>query len=85
MKCKKCEGRGWNENARYWNAKSNINSDYYLRYEPSIECGKCKGSGYIIGNVKDVLDFLKHLEAAKFMHDKEYREQVRQCIDAIEN
>lgn len=84
MKCPKCEGRGWNDNQRYWNAKAKYQTDYYLRFEPTVKCGNCKGSGYIIGNVKDVLDFLRHLEKGKFMYDKEYAEQTRQCINAID-
>jgi RecJ-like exonuclease len=84
MKCQKCEGKGWNDNEKYWKAKANIHNDNYMRYEPSIKCSKCKGSGYIIGNVKDVLSFLKHLEF-KFSKDKEYLEQVKNCINTIEN
>ena len=84
MKCLKCEGRGWNDNQRYWNAKAKYQTDYYLRFEPSVKCRNCKGSGFIIGNIQEILDFLNHLEIAKFMNDKEYKHLTRQCIDAIE-
>ncbi len=75
-KCTKCDGRGWYENPRYPLVGSWAGI-------PSFKCGKCKETGYVIGNVKDVLQFLKHLRV-KFEYDKEYREQVDQCIAAIE-
>lgn len=84
MKCPKCQARGFIDNKKYWNAKAKYNTCYYLRFNPTVKCVNCKGSGYIIGNVQDVLDFLKHLEVAKFMYDKQYKEEVRQCIKAIE-
>lgn len=84
MTCNKCNGKGWNHNERYWKAKADINSSGYLRYNPSVKCGKCKGSGFIIGNIKEVLDFLKHLQV-KFAHDKHYLDQVKNCINTIEN
>lgn len=84
MECDKCGGCGWNENKRYWNAKAKLQSQYYLRFEPTVKCGKCGGSGYIIGKIKEVLDFLLHLEKGKFINDPEYSSKVRQCINAID-
>ena len=83
MECQDCEGKGWKDNQRYWTAKANIHNDSYMRYEPNIKCKSCKGSGYIVGNVKDVLDFLRILEN-KFRNEKEYLEQVKNCINTIE-
>lgn len=85
MKCPHCEGRGWKHNQRYYSAKERYPTCYYLKYEPTVTCRKCKGTGFIIGNPKEVLEFLKHLEVAKFADDTEYQRQVRQCISAIES
>lgn len=79
MKCEKCDGRGWNDNQRYWNTAACI--AYERGIEARKKCGKCKGTGYIIGNVKDVLDLLKVLKNNRqCCTDKE----IQQCIDAIE-
>ena len=78
MICGKCEGKGWYDNPKYPNPVH-----YSYAGEPTLRCRKCRGIGYVIGNVNDVLDFLKHLEV-KFEKDKEYLPQVKQCIDTIE-
>ena len=78
MKCAKCDGKGWYDNPKYPIPYGNWAG------EPTINCKKCKGSGYIIGNVKDVLDLLNHLEVY-FKYDKDYLKQVKQCINVIEN
>ena len=77
MKCDKCKGRGWYENPKY-PEKGNFAGI------PSIDCGKCKGSGYVIGNIKDVLQHLKYLQI-KFEYDKTLLREINQCIDTIEN
>ena len=82
MKCIKCDGIGTVPNNRYYNYGC---AEAYERGLNAIKkCSNCKGSGFIIGNVKDVLNFLKHL-AVKFEHDKEYLRETKQCIDTIEN
>ena len=81
MKCEKCSGRGWYENPRYPNPAS-----YSWAGEPSFKCKKCRGTGYIIGEVRDVLDFLQHLKVKfELEKDREYLRSVNQCIEAIEN
>lgn len=87
--CKKCEGRGWNYNEIYYDTKHKYpNSDAYMQYNPTKKCGKCKGTGFIIGNVSEVLDFLKFLEGKierkEFLSGKEIIDQVKQCISVIE-
>ena len=52
-KCKKCNGIGRVENGRYWNAKAKYNTDWYLQFEPYINCRECKGTGYVLSDVKD--------------------------------
>lgn len=79
MKCPKCDGRGWYENPSYPNPAS-----WNYAGEPTKRCGKCKESGYIIGNVKDVLSFLKHLQVKfELEKDAEYVRLTKQCITAI--
>ena len=79
MKCDKCDGVGWNDNPKYWDKRY----DSYILHDPRINCRKCKGTGYVIGNIKEVFGFLKVLED-RFNHDKEVLKEIKQCIDAIE-
>jgi RecJ-like exonuclease len=83
MKCQKCNGKGFVDNERYYSTKEKYKTDYYLRYDPTIVCNKCRGSGYIIEKVAEVLSFLKHLEVY-FHQNPDYKRQVKQCIEAIE-
>jgi hypothetical protein len=78
MICPKCEGKGWYDNPNY-----PAPANHSWAGIPTIDCRKCKRTGYIIGDVKDVVDFLKHLEV-KFKDNKELLGQVKQCINAIE-
>jgi len=56
-KCEKCEGQGWKDNPRYWNMSATI---AWERGIPSrINCRECKGTGYVIGDVKDAIDTLR--------------------------
>lgn len=86
MRCEKCDGKGCKDNPKYYEAKCKYKTDYYLTFEPTIKCRACKGTGYVIGDVKDVLNFLRGLEM-KFSHfkdDIEYLDKVRECIKIIE-
>ena len=56
-KCDKCDGNGWKDNPKYWNA-TRMN-DWYLQYNPRIDCRACKGTGYMIGDVRDAIDILR--------------------------
>lgn len=75
MICDKCQGKGWYPNPKYPSAGNWAGI-------PSFKCGKCKSSGYIIGNVKDVLDHMEYLKV-KFKNDKETMRHIEQCIDVI--
>lgn len=80
MICPKCKGAGHYPNPRYPNPAS-----WSYAGEPSLPCRKCKQTGYIIGNVADVLDHLKHLQVKfELENDKEYLRYARECIEAIE-
>ncbi len=78
MKCPKCNGSGFRRNPKYPNPAS-----WSWAGIEGWPCKYCGESGYVIGNIKDILDFLKHLEV-KFHNDKHYRDQVKHCIDTIE-
>lgn len=58
-KCPKCDGNGWKDNPRYWSAKAKYATEYYLRYDPRIRCRECKGTGYVVGDVRDAIDTLR--------------------------
>lgn len=63
MKCDLCNGRGWIDNPRYYNVPS------WQAYEDGIptrlECKKCKGHGFILGNVEDAINLLDKAVADK--------------------
>ena len=79
MKCDKCEGRGWNDNPKYWDKR---NSSHIL-HSPSKKCMNCKGTGFVIGNIMDVLNFLHYLENTNQLLPQD-RGDLRKCIDTIE-
>ena len=84
MICDKCNGHGLVDNPKYYDHGSAIS--YERGISPKKKCRKCKGSGYLIGNISEILAFLKHLEVKFEMdRDKEYLHQVKQCIKAIES
>lgn len=58
-KCVECNGAGMIDNNKYWNTKAKYQSDYYLRYDPMIKCKTCKGTGYVLSEVKDAIDLLR--------------------------
>jgi len=58
-KCDKCDGKGWKDNPKYWNAKAKYQTDWYLHYKTRVNCKTCKGTGYVIGDVMDAIDVLK--------------------------
>lgn len=80
MKCPKCKGCGYYPNPKYPNPAS-----WSYAGEPSFPCRKCKQTGFVIGNVKEVLEFLNHLKVKfEIERDKDYLREVNQCIDVIE-
>ncbi len=59
MVCDKCKGIGRVDNPKYWNNKG---SDYCLRFDPMIKCRKCKGFGYVVANIQDVMHELGQIQ-----------------------
>ncbi len=76
-KCDKCDGNGQKDNPKYWNAKSKYQTDWYLIYDPIIKCNYCKGTGYVIKDIKDAINILKVWKNnPKGITDKEFKQAV---------
>ena len=72
------------DNPKYWNGRTNINSQWYLQFEPSINCRACKGSGYVIGNIKDAIETLKFWKSdPKSITEKELRQAVEILVNVF--
>ncbi len=87
MKCSHCNGAGQIDNPKYWTAKSDYpRSDYYLSFETTLKCKACKGAGYIVANIKDILDILRGVKARGAINklEKEDIDNLQKCIDLIE-
>ncbi len=83
MKCTKCSGTGMVENPEYYRNKHQYDTCYYLLFSPTRVCSKCKGSGYIIGKISEVLNFLEYLRDTEFRDNLEMKKQVIDCINTI--
>ena len=59
MECPKCKGKGWLENPNYYNHDPQYSWSHGI--QPSKKCAKCNGTGFIIGNIKDIV---RRLECA---------------------
>jgi len=81
MKCPKCNGEGWRYNPKYsgYNAASLYSNGEDVR-KP---CSKCRGTGFIIGSIREVYDTLIVLRNNHKWHKEELRD-INQCIEAIE-
>lgn len=77
MKCPKCNGTGVIDNPRYYRYSS------FVAYERGIkaikDCKNCNGSGYIIGNIQDIVDRLEC--AAKGVTIS--KDEAKQMLEAI--
>jgi DnaJ-class molecular chaperone len=58
MKCTKCNGRGFIDNPRFYSYKTGCNDAYMHGIEPTKKCVTCNGSGYIVGNLKEIAERL---------------------------
>ena len=57
MKCPKCGGQGIVCNQRYYRHSSS--EAYEMGISSTKECKSCNGTGYIIGNIQDIVDRLE--------------------------
>lgn len=57
MECPNCNGKGWVDNPRYYDNDPCYSWSHGIK--PSKKCSRCKGYGYIIGNIKDIVSRLK--------------------------
>ena len=79
MKCVKCNGKGKRDNPKYYRYGCAV--AYERGIQPMVNCKSCNGSGYIIGNIKDVINFLEHLKVKfELEKNKEYLREVEQCL-----
>lgn len=56
MICDKCKGKGYITNPKLYQVPSW--RAYEMGYCNPIKCRKCGGSGFILGNAKDVMEML---------------------------
>lgn len=77
MKCPKCNGRGVIANPRYYRYSNSV------AYEKGIkaikDCKNCNGSGYIIGNIQDIVDRLECAANGVTIS----KEEAKQMLNAI--
>lgn len=57
MKCPVCNGIGQVDNPRYYRHSASWSWEHDI--PPRIICRKCRGIGYIIGNMADLVERLK--------------------------
>ena len=77
MKCAKCNGRGIVTNNRYYLHSSS--EAYEMGIHPTKPCKHCGGSGYIIGNIGDIVDRLRVAANGVTITKRE----AQQMLDAI--
>lgn len=56
MICDKCKGKGYITNPKLFQVPSW--RAYEMGYDKPIKCRKCGGSGFILGNAKEVMNIL---------------------------
>ena len=77
MKCAKCNGIGMVTNNRYY---LHSNSEAYeMGIHPTKPCKHCGGSGYIIGNIGDIVERLRVAANGVTITKRE----AQQMLDAI--
>ena len=54
MICDNCHGKGYCENPHLFHVPSYIS--YERGYDKLIQCRKCGGSGFLLGNANEVID-----------------------------
>lgn len=58
MMCPKCNGSGFVDNPRYYSYPTGCTDAWCHGIAPMIKCRNCSGSGFIIGNIKEIADRL---------------------------
>jgi DnaJ-class molecular chaperone len=56
MKCPKCDGSGFVDNPSYYQHSPSWSWEHDIA--PRKECKNCNGSGFIIGNIKELAERL---------------------------
>lgn len=79
MECPKCNGSGRVENPRYFNGQYSCTEAWERGYDPSIKCRKCNGTGYIIGNISDIVNRLRAASNGVTITTRE----AKQMLEAI--
>ena len=79
MKCSKCNGSGTIDNPRYWGGRYSCIEAWERGYDPSIKCKQCNGTGYIIGNMSEIVDRLRCAANGVTIRTKE----AKQMLEAI--
>lgn len=77
MECPKCKGKGWLDNPRYYAHDAQYSWSHGIPTRK--KCSNCKGSGYIIGNMTDIVDRLRCAANGVTISDRE----AKQMYEAI--
>lgn len=77
MKCPKCNGSGVIANPRYYRYSNSV--AYERGIKPIKDCKNCNGSGYIIGNIQDIVDRLECAANGVTIS----KEEAKQMLNAI--
>lgn len=79
MKCKKCQGCGWIRNPKWVGGGSASDG-----ITPSRTCKTCQGTGFVVGDMKDVISQLKYVAATLLaINQKELSNDIQECIKII--
>lgn len=79
MKCPKCNGKGYVTNKQYYNLGNSL--AYEKGVLPMKPCYHCNQSGYIIGNIKDVIDRLECAVNGVTITPEEAKEMLNAIIN----
>lgn len=78
MRCEKCNGTGVVHNPRYYRHSSA--EAWEMGIKPTKPCANCKGSGFIIGSIGEIVDRLRCAVNGVTITKRE----AKQMLDVIE-
>ena len=78
MRCSKCNGTGYVRNSRYY--RHSVVEAWEMGIPALKLCDKCQGSGFIIGNIGEIVDRLRCAVNGVTITPRE----AKQMLDAIE-